>query len=143
MISREQVVALLKINGLSASATDEEIRIALLSARYSQPEVTEALGVLRGETTILKQTQIDSLHKVFRTANTLKPKEISNLLGIEIDASQFASNNQKEQNYAGLQYAFVWLLAVVFAASGILAFMYIQEVGIFHPTLVSNAVVLY
>lgn len=134
MISREQVESLLKINGMSAASPDEHIRSVLLSARYNRDEVDTALMVLR-EDMKTKQTRVDGLHKIFRSDESLRPKEISKLLGIEVDASQFVEVSQTQRDYATIQYIVVWFFSVVLAVSGILFYMYVNQVGMFHPTV--------
>ena len=39
MIKRDQIESILKINGVAPSSPDEQIRLVLLSARYSKDEV--------------------------------------------------------------------------------------------------------
>lgn len=131
MISREQIESLLKINGMSATAPDEHIRSVLLSARYNHDEVDTALMILR-EDLRTKQTRVDGIHKIFRSDETLQPKEISKLLGIEVDASKFAPAEEMQHDYAFLQYVIVWFFSVVFAVTGILLYMYLNEVGFFY-----------
>jgi len=119
---------------MSSTAPDEHIRSVMLSARYNNDEVDTALMILR-EDIKTKQTRVDGLHKIFRTDDTLKPKEISKLLGIEVDASQFEPVEHNHRNYAAVQYMVVWFFSVMFAVTGILLYMYLNQVGMFHPTV--------
>lgn len=119
---------------MSSSSPDEHIRSVLLSARYNKDEVDTALMVLR-EDLNTKQTRVDGLHKIFRSDESLRPKEISKLLGIEVDASQFVPAEQKHRNYAAIQYIVVWFFSVALAVTGIMFYMYINQVGLFHPTV--------
>lgn len=135
MISREQVEALLKINGLPVDAPDDYVRTVLLSARYSQDEVEAAIHELRSKNKPLDTGLDPNKHKVFRSDQTLHPKEISDLLGIEVDASQFVNKYQRSRTYANLQFIAVWVFSFVFAAAGIMLFMYMNQVGWFHPTV--------
>lgn len=134
MIKREQVEAILKINGVAPGSPDETIRSVLLSARYSKDEVDTAIMVLR-ENTKTNKTRVDGLHKVFRSDQALKPHEISQLLGIEVDVTDEVVVNSKSRDFSTLQYMIVWLLSVVVAVAGILMYMYLYKVGIFHPTV--------
>ena len=134
MISRDQIETLLKINGISPASPDEYIRSVLLSARYNHDEVDTALMVLRQDSAT-NQTRVDGLHKVFRSNQGLQPKEISRLLGIEVDASTFATAEGQiivNDNFAALQYMIVWFFSVVLAVAGILLYMYLNKVGLFH-----------
>lgn len=132
MISRDQIESILKINGVSTGSPDEQIRSILLSARYSKDEVDTAIMVLR-EDTKTKQTRVDGLHKVFRSGEALKPEEISQLLGIDVSIEDAIRTRNKRQELSIAQYAVVWVLSVAVAVSGILFYMYLHQIGVFHP----------
>lgn len=134
MINREQVEAILKINGVAPGSPDESIRSVLLSARYSKDEVDTAIMVLR-ENSLTNKTRVDGLHKIFRTDEALKPDEISQLLGIEVDITDEVAPQSKARDFSGLQYISVWLLSVLLAVSSILFYMYIHKIGLFHPSI--------
>lgn len=133
MIKRDQVEAILKINGVTPTAPDEEIRSVLMSARYSKDEVDTAIMVLR-QNTRTNKTRVDGLHKVFRTDDALAPEEIADLLGIEVDISERVMVHNKSRDFSQLQYILVWVLSAIVAVLGILFFMYIYKVGVFHPS---------
>ncbi len=134
MISRKHVETILKINGVSPTSEDEQIRSILLSARYSKDEVDTALMVLR-EDTKTKVTRVDGLHKVFRTGESLRSEEIANLLGIEVTMEDRIEERNKQRAISFAQYLSVWILSVVLAVSGILFYMYLHKVGVFHPSV--------
>jgi hypothetical protein len=136
MIKRSQIEKILQVNGVSTSSPDDAIRSVLLSARFNKDEVDTAIMVLR-ENKTTKQVRVDGLHKVFRSDESLQPREILELLGIEVDASAFYNTNTTRNNnstMAGIQYVTIWLLSVFFAVVVVLVFMYLNEVGPFHPT---------
>jgi hypothetical protein len=126
MIKRSQIENILRVNGVSVTSPDETIRSVLLSARFNKDEVDTAIMVLR-ENKTTKQVRVDGLHKVFRTDEGLQPKEISELLGIEVDASTFyRSNSSSEKDtFAVVQYVIIWLLSVLFAIIAIFLIMYL------------------
>jgi hypothetical protein len=132
MITRKQVETILKINGVPASSADEQIRSILLSARYSNDEVDTALMILR-EDVNTKQTRVDGLHKVFRTGDALRSDEISNLLGIDISIEDKIEERKKKKQISFTQYIVVWVSSVLLAVSGILFYMYLHKIGVFHP----------
>jgi hypothetical protein len=134
MIKRTQIEKILQVNGVNPSSPDEQIRSVLLSARFNKDEVDTAVMVLR-EDTATKKTRVDGLHKIFRTDEALRPDEISQLLGIEVDAASFYRPTTAADTVAGLQYLTVWLFSVFFATSGILMYMYVNDVGPFHPSV--------
>lgn len=133
MIKRDQIETILKINGVAPTSPDEQIRSVLLSARYSKDEVDTAMMVLR-ENTKTNKTRVDGLHKVFRTDEALAPEEISQLLGIDIDLSDRVAPTSKVRDFSHLQYILVWVLSFMLALVGLLFYMYIYKVGVFHPS---------
>lgn len=137
MISREQIETLLKINGVSAMSPDEHIRSVLLSARYTKDEVDTAIMVLR-EDVKTKQTRVDGLHKVFRTSEALAPAEVSALLGIDVSIAETIEQRQKARRLSAFQMMIVWLMSVAVAVSGIMFYMYMQKVGVFHPSVYAS-----
>ena len=58
MIEKRSVEAFLKVNGIPATAKDEEIRSVLLSARWNNNEVDTALMVLK-ENVLSNETHVD------------------------------------------------------------------------------------
>lgn len=133
MINREHIESILKINGVVPGSPDEEIRSVLMSARYSKDEVDTAIMVLR-ENIKTKTTRVEGLHKIFRTDEALRPDEISQLLGIEVDIDQSIKIRSHSNDLSGLHYMVVWVLSVVLAVSGILLYMYLHRMGVFHPS---------
>ncbi len=134
MINREHIESILKINGVVPGSPDEQIRSVLMSARYSKDEVDTAIMVLR-ENVKTKATRVDGLHKIFRTNDSLRPEEISQLLGIEVNIDQTVSSQSKNNDLSKLQFALVWFTSVVLAVSGIVFYMYLHKIGIFHPSV--------
>jgi hypothetical protein len=133
MINREHVVTLLKINGISPDSPDEYIRSVLLSARYTKDEIDTAIMVLR-ENTRTKQTRVDGLHKIFRSEESLRPEEISELLGIEVDIDAEIVPQSKVRGFSNVQFIIVWVISVIVALAGIVFYMHLYEVGLFHPS---------
>jgi len=134
MITRDQVESILKVNGVSPSSPDEQIRSVLFSARFSKDEVDTAIMVLR-EDSKTKQTRVDGLHKVFRTCEALKPEEISQLLGIDVSVDQTVAARNKRNTFCLFHYVVVWVLSVSLAVLGILFYMYLHKIGVFHPSM--------
>lgn len=134
MINREQIESILKVNGVSPAAPDEQIRSVLLSARYDHDEVDTAIMVLR-ENVKTNKTRVDGLHKIFRTDQALKPEEISQLLGIEVEIAEEVVPQSKGQIISSLQYMMIWVMSVALAVTSILLYMYIHRVGIFYPNI--------
>jgi hypothetical protein len=136
MIDRKHVESILKINGIAQSSPDEQIRSVLLSARFNKDEVETALMVLR-ENTKTNQTHVDGLHKVFRSDQSLKASEISELLGIDVDLDETIDvpSAITARRFTLLQVMILWAISVILAFTGVLLYMYSQDIGLFHPSV--------
>lgn len=135
MLDRKHLERVLKINGVSPTAADEEIRAVLLSAHYRADEVDMALMVLR-ENITTKTTRVDSLHKLVRTDDSLSAKEISKLLGIEVSVPTLGRPRQQvaKTTTTMTERVVVAVLSVVIALIGLGLAMYVLEFGVFHAT---------
>jgi hypothetical protein len=134
MIERNHIEKILKINGMSPSEPDDVIRSVLLSARYNDDEIDTALMVLR-EDTKTKQVRVEGLHKVFRTDNALKPQEISDLLGIDVNLEHYLPPIVQSRTFVTSTLISVWILSLLLAVVGVLLYMHFNNVGIFHPSM--------
>lgn len=135
MLDRNHIERVLKINGVAPSANDNEIRSVLMAARFHDGEVDAALLILRSTDDASRGPAIDSMQKLLRTDRSLNAKEISNLLGIDmqlIDKSPSATRNSK-QTISLSQHVVIWLLAIVISIIGIGLSMYLLHFGFFHP----------
>ena len=133
MINRNQIESILKINGVPPGSPDEQIRSVLMSARYNKDEVDTAIMVLR-ENIVTKTSRVDGLYKIFRTNESLRPDEISQLLGIEVNIDQSINVHSKSHDLSRFQFFIVWIMSVALAVFGILFYMYLYKIGFFHPS---------
>ncbi len=132
MLKREQIELLLRINGVSPSSPDEEIRSVLLSASFNDNDINTAIMVLR-ENKVNNTSRVDGLHKVFRTHDTLKPAEIFSLLGIDIGVDNLAESQKEDiARKDWIQNTIIALMAIAMALGGVFVAMYVYEVGFFH-----------
>ena len=132
MLKREQIELLLRINGVSPSSPDEEIRSVLLSASFNDNDINTAIMVLR-ENKLSNTSRVDGLHKVFRTHDTLKPAEIFSLLGIDIGVDNLAESQKEDiARKDWIQNTIIALMAIAMALGGVFVAMYVYEVGFFH-----------
>jgi len=136
MIKREKIESVLKINGVQPTSPDEQIRSVLLSARYTKDEVDTAIMVLR-ENTKTNKVRVDGLHKIFRTNEGLRPDEISQLLGIEVDLSERVKPYDGEGDKDSFQFQniIIGVLSFTLAILGLVFYMYIYKIGIFYPSV--------
>lgn len=132
MLQKDNIEAILKINGVTPTAPDEEIRSILLSARYNKDEVDTAIMILR-ENVKTNETRVDGLHKIFHSDERLKTTEIADLLGIEVELSNMPMQIKRSREFTTVQYIIVWVMAVLVALGGIGYSMYLHQVGVFHP----------
>lgn len=133
-MNKNQIQSVLKINGCTGDCSDEQIREILLGARYSEAEVERALQILR-ERDLTQTVRADGLHTVFYTDNHLRASEISGLLGIDVDVD-FDTRKAKEEQvprFTFFEIIVIAALASVFAISGTVLYMYMNQIGIFHP----------
>ncbi len=132
MLKRKQIELLLRINGVSPSSPDEEIRSVLLSASFNDNDINTAIMVLR-ENKVNNTSRVDGLHKVFRTHDTLKPAEIFSLLGIDIGVDNLAESQKEDiARKDWIQNTIIALMAIAMALGGVFVAMYVYEVGFFH-----------
>jgi len=136
-MNRNQLKAVLKINGYTEESSDADIRAVLLSASYSKTEVERALLTLR-QSEGLQAARADGLHTVFYSDNHLRPSEISGLLGIDIDVNfqNQTENRHTTNSFSLFEGLFIIGLAIVCAAFGIFMYMYINSIGVFHSIVV-------
>lgn len=139
MIQREHIEKFLKLNGVDMSSPDEEIKSVLLSARWHKEDVETALLVLR-ENTKSHETHVESLHRVFRSDERLKPETISALLGIDVDIPDDDVNpNSFVRRYhimSPSQIMQIGLVSLSVSVIFVMASMWYLEMGIFHPTVI-------
>ncbi len=137
MIKREHIERLLALNGITPSASDDEIKSLLLSARWKQDDVEAAVIVLR-ENKTTHEKHVDSLHKVFQSDDRLRPDVVASLLGVHMDvgAADLRRAKKRKRGSVSLQQgASIALFAIVLATGFVLFSMWHLEVGIFHQTL--------
>lgn len=134
MLNHSQVESILKINGVQKGAPDEQIRSVLLSASYTKDEVEAALTVLR-DGPCFKKCNVNGLHKLFRTDEGLKPQEISNLLGIDIQTDLIPDKLEKSSGLSVTYIISIVVFSILVAIIGVLMYMYVYKLGLFHPAV--------
>ena len=95
MIERSALEHILAANGIAATSPDEQIKSVLVEANWHQDDVDTALTVLR-ENVETHEQKVDSLHKIFRTDQRLKPETISALLGIDVEVPPSVHSQRPE-----------------------------------------------
>ncbi len=138
MFERSQVEKLLSLNGVNTEASDEEIKSVLLSARWHKDDIEAAVLVLR-ENKITHQTHVDSMHKVFRSDERMRPETVSALLGIEmnVSSSELSSSARKaaSRGVTPRQMMLVAFISLALSLIFVMAAMWHLEMGLFHQTM--------
>ncbi len=134
MFDRKHLERILKINGASVSASDDEIRVVLRSAHYGDDEIVSALTVLRGGAD--PSTTGSGIHKLMHTDQVLSSKEISRLLGIDVvlPVTKRRRLHALTEMPTNVQRFVIVLLSIVVAITGLGLAMYLLEFGVFHAT---------
>lgn len=130
-MEHKHLETLLRVNGLTPVSSVEEITAVLCSAKYRADEIELAIKILRNEVTT-PFIEVTGLHKLFRTDETLKPKEISQLLGKDLYFDIKINQTLKNQEVPPLQFFAITLLSIAVAAISIVFYMYTNEMGLFH-----------
>lgn len=133
MYDRKHIERVLKINGLSAESSDEEISAVLFGARYREEEVMQALRVLRNDVVMDSGDQSKMAQKIMRTDKSLTAGEVSKLLGIDIPIDRFPKKKDKSAGeFTGVHAVVIAVLALLIAGMGVGLAMYAHGFGVFH-----------
>ena len=137
MFKKEHIEKMLRLNGVSLDDPDDVIKSVLISAQWHEDDVEAAVLVLR-ENTDSHETHMDSLHKVFRSDERLRPETISSLLGIEMDLSSKDIEVRRKRARPALmpsQVLVMTVISLVLSLIFVFAVMWYLETGLFHQTL--------
>jgi hypothetical protein len=137
MFQRQDIERFLKINGVSAEDSDEEIKSVLISAQWHKNDVDAAVLVLR-ENKNDHKTHVDSLHKVFRSDERMSPETVSSLLGIEMNITSDELQRRHSRTKGKIQPSQILLIACMALTLSLIfvfASMRYLEMGLFHKTL--------
>tara|TARA_B100000745_G_scaffold297640_1_gene244869 strand:+ start:738 stop:1151 length:414 start_codon:yes stop_codon:yes gene_type:complete len=135
MIQRTQIEQILRLNGLSASSPDEEIKSVLLSARWHSDDIEAAIMVLR-ENVKDHTTHVDTMHKVFHTDQKLDAQAISSLLGIEMNLTSDQVGTSVKNTRAKLHFnniLVLGLISLLLSLIFVFAAMWYLKMGLFYP----------
>lgn len=132
MIDNKQLEVILRIHGLSPASSDEELRSILVAAKYTEEEVNESINHLRKSKSEVVE---DGLFKIVRTDSSLRPAEISALLGIDVTV-EIQRDGLRRIEPTSPGYYFIVLATILFLAFfGIVFAMYQHEAGPFHASV--------
>jgi hypothetical protein len=144
MIQKEHIENFLRINGVPLSASDEEVRVALSSAKWASEDIDDGIATLHGLPTKHATPSSHVGHQLFRSDNRVAPETLSALLGVNIAPRDmhvpagvaYKRHNAEEQSL-GLGLIAIGLSIVLAFAVGALM-MYLSGVGPFYSPLVED-----
>jgi hypothetical protein len=137
MFQRDHVEKLLRLNGVASTSSDEEIKSILISAQWHKDDVEAAVLVLR-ENKVDHQTHVDSIHKVFRSDERLRPETISSLLGIDMEITSNDISLSRKRNSGAMtpiQVMQIVIISLVLSLIFVFTAMWYLRMGMFHHTL--------
>jgi len=134
MFERHHLERILKINGVSHTASDAEFAAVLEHAHYRPDEVASAIKVLRGGSPppMMQQSMTD---KIMRSDSHLSPQEVTQWLGVEMKVEgTLPTGHRPRDGSLVLKYMIIGFLSCALAVGGVVLAMNLLQFGIFHPT---------
>lgn len=137
MFQRSHIEKLLRLNGIEPPAKNEDIKSILISAKWHEDDIEAAITVMQ-EDPESHETHVDSIHKVFRTDERLRPETVSALLGIQMDMTSSDVDVSRSGAKGGMsmsQMTVIALSSLILSLIFVLAAMWHLQMGLFHQTL--------
>lgn len=138
MVDRLHVENFLRINGIPPTAPDEEIKSALMTAKWHEHDVEIALMALRGEKHG-GEVEVIAAHQLLHTDAHVTPDTLSKLLGVRVELGEdkvtalYKSELSHERSLMATVNFIV--LAILVAFIGIFIAMYILNIGPFYSPI--------
>lgn len=134
MTESQEIKSILAESGLDPSMNLNTVRAGLHAAGYSDSD-TELI-ITRVIADKDKQKSLGGLQKVFRSDQKFTAKEINDYLGISVDMKEPGAK-RREQVGDNMTYKLIAITIVSFfvGVGGLLFFMYLYKVGVFHPEM--------
>ena len=137
MIDIDQIQTILEIHGESLNSPRETIRRILESAEYPEDEIQQAF--LLCPPLDASVSRKDGLHKLFRADVSLRPAEISALLGIQVRVTELPERLKaapKKTSYK--ETIATCAITLILAVIGLAFAMYTADIGPFHKTVTAS-----
>ena len=113
MIDKHQIANFLRINGVSTAATDDEIRSALISARWDPRDVEVALLTLHDEAVPENTENAAAAHQVFNTDTPIASDTLTSLLGIDVTLARSQLKNKSHDGVFGTGHSASFFAAII------------------------------
>ena len=134
----------LKINGVSADASDEQVSSVLTDARWTDDEIKTALTILRGDVDdsgIVAVTKHDAA--LFRPDIDISSRQLSRLLGVDVivDPSLIHHTHKKRTRQAFIKddlaiWTIIVLLSIILALVIAWLLMFTMKIGPYRDAVV-------
>ncbi len=128
---------ILKVNGISADASDGDVRSVLEDARWTEEEIKVALFILRGDVDdsgIVALTKHDAA--LFRPEINIGSKGLSQLLGVDVivDPSLIKSDTKKHAAHSQIReelaiWTIIILLSIILALVVAWLLLFTMKIG--------------
>jgi len=133
----------LKINGVSADASDVQVEGVLKDARWTDDEIKTALTILRGDVDdsgIVAVTKHDAA--LFRPDIDISSRQLSRLLGVDVivDPSLIHSSHRKRSKQGFVKdelaiWTIIVLLSIILALVIAWLLMFTMKIGPYRDTI--------
>ncbi len=128
-MTTQQILTLLRVNGLTGSEDDTVICAVLAEARFTETEVSTALSLLRDHNFTLPEDQnTAALRKISQTDQVLAPHEVRALLGvdmtIELPENKILREKKTKHNKSHIVTSIFMAIVIVFAILSIVILEY-------------------
>ncbi|MCD5381722.1 MAG: hypothetical protein LR017_00215 [Candidatus Pacebacteria bacterium] len=112
MIDKHQIANFLRINGVASTASDDDIRAALISARWDPRDVEVALLTLHDES-VPADVENAAAHQVFNTDSPIASDTLTALLGIDVTLVRSQLKKKAPEGVFGTGHTAGYMIAMV------------------------------
>ena len=132
MLEKNAILQFLKVNGLPAEASDEEVKALLIKARWHEKDVAEALTLLRANP---ETSESNTQERAYIHGDKLRPETISALLSIDVEVvgSKLGKTAPQRSVYSAWHaVCIIAIFAVLLAVATLVVAMWYFDMGFFH-----------
>jgi hypothetical protein len=125
MMQKKEIETMLALNGIALDGSEIEIRAVFERAGYTESESDTLLAMLRGTAPVIP-SKLDNIQKSMRMDKPLKPGEVAQLLGIDmdVDVDETGSRKSRIQKLTAVQIFLIGLVSSMLVLAGLFGAMY-------------------
>lgn len=139
MLRKDHIESFLRVNKIPETASDEEIRQALLFARWTEEDIQFALLTLRNKGGDTDEVELTAGHGVLHSDYRPSPQALSSLLGLTVSLNESAildTHEEKKRTFSSVLTSLLMLILAALVAYGIgNVLMYILGIGPYYSPL--------